>query len=55
MTKLHLNIAKKRGMLHRSIMNKGQGQSGQLEGISLTIIMFIYEVNPQTNNKVIQK
>ena len=34
-------------------MNEGQGQPGQLDGISLSIIIS-KNVNPLTNNKVIQ-
>ena len=52
------NNGKKRGLValrSRSFMNEGQCQSGQLEGISLSIIMSKYEVNPLTNKKVIQK
>ena len=36
-------------------MNESQGQPDQFEGISLIIIIFKNEVNPLTNNKVIQK
>ena len=35
-------------------MNEGQGQPGQLDGISLSIIISKNEVNPLTNYKVIQ-
>ena len=38
-----------------SILNKGQGQPGRLEGISLSIVMSKYEDNPLTYNNVIQK
>ena len=35
-------------------MNKGQGQPGQHDGLSLSITISKNEVNPITNNKVIQ-
>jgi hypothetical protein len=34
-------------------MSKGQGLSGQLEGLTLKIIMIKFEGNPFKNNKVI--
>ena len=36
-------------------MNEGQDQSGQLEGISLSIVMSKYQDNTLKNKKVIQK
>ena len=35
-------------------MNEGQGQPGQLDGISLSIVFSKNEDNPLINNKVIQ-
>ena len=36
-------------------MTGSQYKSGQLEGISLRIVMCKYEDNPLTNNKIIAK
>ena len=36
-----------------SFMNEGQGYSGQIEGISIRIVISIYEDNLLTNNKII--
>ena len=41
--------------MSRSFINKGQDQTGQLEGISLGIAMSKYEDYPLKNNKIQKK